>query len=411
VSLVPTRRARGALAGALVALVAAPMTTRAEPPAAAAPAEVVADPPRQDDPAARAQRASRDAARQRHGGLAELPPVEALDDLVTIREDRDGRLVARIAALPPGAQPQMRIKVRRMEGAAFEMHLRGSFAPGNGRPALPVPALVRYDFGAAEASDDGVWQARLSAAEGYLNVSGQTLVGRLNVIQSGGRLNVTYRRHDNPQQQSFRAQVDSLKELRARFPREFEGLVVPLLSKFSDLPFLRPGPGDVYTVFNELPADDAVTRRVLDLLPQLAADAFAERDAASGALAALGPAGVLAVMRLDERRTGPLTVEQRHRLRTLVAAARRLPPQFDPAGARAEPRFLADCLEDPDAAVRAAAKRDLERALGRPVEFDVNLPPEARAEAAGKVRKNLPRPKVAETQPAPQAATRPELTN
>jgi hypothetical protein len=376
-------------------------------PAAAAAELVLPAPPAKpalaaDEAAARTQRAQRDSTRKRYLGLPELPAVAALNQLVTLSEDADGRLVADITPLPADAHPQLRVKVRDLEGVPFELQARGSIvARGNGKPATPVPALIWYDFDALETSEDGLWLARLNATSEYISVSGQSLTGRVTLVQNAGRLTFMFRRHNNAQ--NIRAQGQSLRELRERYPKEFEEQIVPLLSKFSNLPFLRPGPADVYAVFDELPADGAVTAQVLALLPQLAADAFPHRDEASRALAALGPAGVLAVLRLDEARAGPLTHEQRSRLAALVNAARRIPPQrFDPAAARAEPRFLADCLEDPDLAVRTAAKRELERVLARPVEYDVTLPPAARRTAADAIRKSLPKPMLPATRAAPQ---------
>jgi hypothetical protein len=41
--------------------------------------------------------------------------------------------------------------------------------------------------------------------------------------------------------------------------------------------------------------------------------------------------------------------------------------------------------------------------LGREVDFDVNLPPDARHAAAESVRKTLPRPPAPTTRPAPES--------
>jgi hypothetical protein len=262
--------------------------------------------------------------------------------------------------------------------------------------------VSRFDFDAPAESEDVIWSARIDATDGYLRVTGQSAAGRYVLLQNQGLLTFTYRRVDNAK--AFRAQATSLRNLRARYPREFDAYVVPLLSKFSDLPFLRPGPAEVYAVFSELPADEVVSRRVIELLPELAADEQGRRDAASRALAVLGPAGVLAVMRLDEQSAGPLTGEQHSRLRALLDAAHHLPrATFDRTAARADARFLADCLENPDIAVRAAAKRELGRVLGREIDYDVNLPPDARHAAADAVRQRLPKPPAPATRPSPES--------
>jgi hypothetical protein len=132
---------------------------------------------------------------------------------------------------------------------------------------------------------------------------------------------------------------------------------------------MKPGAGDVYGVFTEVQADQQVTQKIEALLPELDSPSSPIRDAASQRLMALGPAGVLAALRLD---SSALTDEQRGRLGELVARHRRR-DLADPAAARKDPNFLADCLEYDDPAVRRAAKATLERAVGQPVPVDITL--------------------------------------
>jgi hypothetical protein len=346
----------------------------------------------------------RDANRRRHASLPELAVVDDLNDLITLSLDPNtGLLTVRITAPPnAAAQQQGRVTVRGLPGSSFEFAAQGSFVAAAGK-AIPVPGVGRYDFDAREESADAIWSARIDVIEGYLRLTGTSEAGRYSLLQNGGTLTFTYRRIDNAR--TFRAVATSLRDMQSRHPKEFDTYVLPLLTRFSDVPFLRPGPAEVYAVFAELPADDVVTRRVLDLLPDLSDDDQSRRDAASRSLTAIGPAGVLAVMRLNEEATGPLTGEQRSRLRAVVDASRRQPrATFDPTAARNDPRFLADCLEDADVAVRAAASRELHRVLGREIDYDINLPPAARHVGAEAVRKTLPRPAApATTRAAPES--------
>src|SRR5206468_617377 len=72
---------------------------------------------------------------------------------------------------------------------------------------------------------------------------------------------------------------------------------IPLLGKFSDLSWLRPGASDVYSVFTEIAADPQTTARIDELLPDLDSDAFHVRDAAGKQLLEMGPPAVLAALR------------------------------------------------------------------------------------------------------------------
>ncbi len=161
----------------------------------------------------------------------------------------------------------------------------------------------------------------------------------------------------------------------------------------------------MYAAFPDLPADAGVTARVLDLLPQLEAGAFADRDAASRALAAAGPPGVLAVLRLDSAAGPELGAEQRGRLNRLLDAGRRR--DFpDGAAAGGDVGFLVECLDDPDRAVRDAARRALEKRLGRSVRFDAALDGEARRAAVTAVRREVLPRRAARPIPAEAPAAR-----
>jgi hypothetical protein len=368
---------------------------------ASQPTTQTAQQKRRDEAYFKVQRANRDNQRKAHESLPEAPPVERLDALVMLAEE-NGRLSAKIVP-PVDAKPQARFRVKGVDGT-FEVRAAGSFINrGGGRRPVGLPRVTRYEF--EPATDDALWVAHLDAGDGYFSINAQSLTGRTSLVQNDDHVTFSLFRRDpgGVFRQAFHADADSFRDLRAAHPREFEELVVPILSKFSDLPFLRPGPAEVYRAFADLPADPTVTERVVTLIPALAADAFPERDAASRQLADLGQPGVLAIMRLDAAQLAELTDEQRSRLAAVVAASRRFAPSFEPEAALQDPRFLADCLEDTDPAVRAAAKRQLEKVLGHAVEFDPASEGDIRSSAAANIRKTLPKRREPTTQPAPAA--------
>jgi hypothetical protein len=166
--------------------------------------------------------------------------------------------------------------------------------------------------------------------------------------------------------------------------RECRMYLVPLLKTIAPREnLLRPRAGDVYRVFNEIPADAETTRRVAALLPELEAESPAARDAASGKIEALGAPGVLAVLRMDRTEWTP---EQTARLATIV---RRHSTLNDSPAWRRDIYFLTDCLDDGDPAVRQAALAAVRAIAGREVDFDVEAAPAARLAAAQEILRSL----------------------
>jgi hypothetical protein len=166
--------------------------------------------------------------------------------------------------------------------------------------------------------------------------------------------------------------------------RECRMYLVPLLSVIAPREnVLRPRAGDVYRAFNDIPADAAMTRQVAALLPQLEAESPAARDAASAKIEALGPPGVLALLRMDRAEWTP---EQTARLATIVQRQSTL---SDPTAWRRDIYFLTDCLDDADPAVRQAALRAVNAVAGREVDFDVDAASQARLAAAQEILRTL----------------------
>jgi hypothetical protein len=291
------------------------------------------------------------------------------------------------------------------------------------RQSVSNSGLSRVDLDVNNDTD--IWSTSVSLNGGYLYVSGQTILGQVSFNQNisvrpagfagvatppinlyvyeygGGVDNAPIR-----QAQTFRGSAKSISELRAKYPEKFRQYFIPLLSKISDMSWLRPGATDVYSVFTEIPADPQVTARLQTLLPELDSDAFHIRDAASAQLLEMGPAGVLAALRTN---LADLSDEQRAQLGRLIAAHRRR-AEVALADARVDTAFLADCLEHDDVAVRQAAKSALGKVLGESVSFDPALSGTELGMAADGVRKKIAQMHAATTQPAEgEAAKEKEL--
>jgi hypothetical protein len=213
----------------------------------------------------------------------------------------------------------------------------------------------------------------------------------VRLSQKGGGVQLVVRPHGSDWHKPAPVELsaNSLEELRSRRPAEYRRYVLPMLLKF--LPEgtrdpLRPGPADVYAVLHEIRADDRAARRVRELLPLLGDESPSRRDQALSDLRRLGPAAVLAVLRLEPAELDALTAEQKGRLASFLAPHRR-PGDAPPDGK--DPDFLCDCLNDDDPAVRSAAKARVEKLLGVPLKFDRALQAEARAAAADAVREEL----------------------
>jgi hypothetical protein len=181
----------------------------------------------------------------------------------------------------------------------------------------------------------------------------------------------------------------NLLDLRAQDPKLVRDAVVPWLVQLAGEDLLLPGAADVYRVFDEIDPDAETSAQVQALLPELSSPAYDRREAATAALAHLGPGGACALMRMDRSQLPP---EAASRIDALLARQTRR--QFDDPGVmRNDLSFLADCMEFDDARVRAAAKAQVEKITGKNVPL---LPVPSQAEwsrAADVVRESVaPRP-------------------
>jgi hypothetical protein len=325
-------------------------------------------------------KAQRDAQRQNvmntpDGGTFKL------DDLVRITLAQ-GRLKTQWVADAslPNRQPR-RIKIEGSNASWLVNH----FISGPNS----IDTLTRFDF---DAPDDDFWMIQLSfqQALGVVTIYAQggdtSEVMRLYFQQQSSGVVINLSGIENGRfRQVLTANAPDLFRLRDEHPLEVTRHLAPILRKLTGRSLLRPGAGDVYRVFSDIPADPAVTARIVALLPALMSDNPDQRDAATLALHATGPAGALAALRLDRDSLFP---EQQNRMSTFVSLQSRMTLE-DPAQAAIDPLFLIDCFEDDDLAVRQAAKSALEKVIGRPVDYDPAAPPERRASLADALRAKL----------------------
>lgn len=265
-------------------------------------------------------------------------------------------------------------------------------------------SLTRYDL---DASGDDIWQTSLTVCERFIVLSATSDTGNISLVQATGMVRLRVMKSGElgqPPAPEVALQSPSLLGLRDEHPREFRRYAMKALACLSTLDFLQPGPTDIFLAFPEIAPDPAAVSALQRIVPELDADDPADREAASEKLAALGPPGVLAALRLDE---SDLADEQKLRLRALFHANRRR-PDLSPAAARRDPPFLLDCLESPDPRVRSAALSAWHELPGHGVRFDIDPSVQAKPPTAEEVDAlRLRLVEVPTTAPANLPATRP----
>jgi hypothetical protein len=299
----------------------------------------------------------------------------SLHDLVHLSVSQGLMDVRTAADLPTTNQP-VRIEV---EGSAatWAVYKR---TVGQASAYLTVSL---YDFSAAP---DDYWHVGLNLRDNqYVMLVAQTgdraagVQVRLTQSQRKLRFTVTEARKN-----IVNASADSVDQLRRENAQLVRKYLEPPLRRITGRSLLKPGPADVYRVFEQIQPDPAVARQVARLLIRLDAESFKERESASDALAQLGGSAVLAVLRLDR---SLVSAEVNTRLTSFLAAHGN--STVDPQQAATDRHFLVDCLDDEDAKVRSAAKEALEKLLSRTITFDLSLTGEQRLKAVDAVRREM----------------------
>jgi hypothetical protein len=234
--------------------------------------------------------------------------------------------------------------------------------------------LQRYDFDQKEEGE--FWQIILTVTDNYLYINmqgiGRTVYYQQMLNQNAVQVHLmVIEQRANRFQQLVQASAPSLAQLREQHPEEVRKYLGLMFTRLFGRNMLLPGATDVYSVFDQLPADPSSMQSVQRIIPQLAADDPSDREAASLNLAKLGAPGVLAVLRCGDSN---LTAEQQGRLGAFLASERSWLPK-PPEQMRSDPGFLLDAMEYPDQAVRAAAVAALQKIVAHPIDFDVTLAP------------------------------------
>ncbi len=140
-------------------------------------------------------------------------------------------------------------------------------------------------------------------------------------------------------------------QIANRAPNLFDKYLLPVMRQLGPA---TPA-GDVYRVFDQIPADREVTKKVLPLVAKLDAAEASTRDAALAELRRMGRPAILATLRIEFSALSP---EQSSRLSAFRASEGWFHAP-DIEAARKDETFLTACLEDEDPAVRSAAEATL----------------------------------------------------
>jgi hypothetical protein len=183
---------------------------------------------------------------------------------------------------------------------------------------------------------------------------------------------------------------DNVVDLRRKYPAEVANFVDPMLRALHQEALLaRVDPKLAWQVFADIyqpPAD--VAAKVKDVVKQLDAENFQQREAASKQLAELGQPAALILMR--QPRAG-LSDELLGRIDAFLAKFRTV-SDAEAAHLRQDTGFLLDCLYSEDEPIRAKALAELRQLTGKPLAFDLSSDPEQRLAAIAKLREQLTPP-------------------
>lgn len=178
--------------------------------------------------------------------------------------------------------------------------------------------------------------------------------------------------------------ADNIVELRRAHPAEVARYVDPIFRALrQDGLLAKVDPKLAWQVFADAyqPPPDLMTR-VQALVKQLDADNFQAREQASQSLEQLGQPAALALRRTDRH---SLSDEQRGRVDAFLAKFKTASDE-EAQRYRRDREFLIDCLHSDDVQIRSRALDELRKVVGRPVEFDVNAPPDQRLAAIDRIR-------------------------
>jgi len=242
----------------------------------------------------------------------------------------------------------------------------------------------RYDF---DAPPDGFWMVTSTISPGSLTISGtqgdNSNGTRVRLTQSKGTLSFNcWKLKQGAQKAVVEATAPTIRQLLTAHPNEMREYLSPVLYMLTGKNLLRPGAADVYRLFESIQPDPKVSKELDQILAKLESDSFEERVEAGKLLMGKGREFVLAAVRRDP---SDLSAGARGRLDQFIAENSTEQWEDLPA-ARLDRSVLLDCLDDEDVAVRKASKAELEKVLGKGIEFDVGLEGEKREKAIDALR-------------------------
>ncbi|MEA2711899.1 MAG: hypothetical protein QOF78_4500 [Phycisphaerales bacterium] len=186
---------------------------------------------------------------------------------------------------------------------------------------------------------------------------------------------------------NLRLEAENIVQLRHKFPAEVAKYVDPIFRSLrQDGLLAQVDPKLAWQVFADAYTPPAnVLATVQGLVKKLDAEKFQDRETASKALEALGQPAALALLRVDrsgwsEEQVGRVDAFLAKFKTTDDAEAKRLRKDRD---------FLLDCLFSEEEPIRRRAHAELQKLVGRPVEFDITAPPEQRLESIKRLRASI----------------------
>ena len=179
-------------------------------------------------------------------------------------------------------------------------------------------------------------------------------------------------------------------ELRRKYPGEVAKYVDPIFQALKqDALLARVNPQLAWQVFADFfTPPPALAEQINQIIKDLDAQNFRDREAASKQLDAMGEPAALLLMRWPRQ---GLSDEQDSRIDVFIA---KFKPVSDEEAARLKRSrdFLLDCLASDEPAIRAAALTELKAVTKQPITFDAAASPLTQSENLAKLRETLGSP-------------------
>lgn len=362
-------------------------------PAAAQPADPAPDAPATQPTVEQIKAAQRRVIEQQFVSRPLLGEY-TLDQVLQIQLD-DNRLV--VDTTLPSTDGDQRLVVTNDPGLwRVVVH-----QPDRGRRVPMYMVIERYDFSdPANIFSHAMVTAsttQLSIAGSVEDVNGTTQVELLErsplvtphegLVDTGGlRLFVNAFDQEGNRTASLRLEATDLPAMRETHGEAINRYLRPVLRRLGAEDILAVDSRLAWLVLGRAEHVDPQTMQQINtLLPQLDADAFAEREAAVAALRSLGDQGALALRHLDRNRLSP---EQNARIDEVLADYQHL-DEAQATALAADIDFLLDVLLSEDRTLRELGLQRLNELQGQSITFDIDAPAPQRAERVAVLRAAL----------------------